>query len=128
MIKKKELKNMINHIDLLIKEVNQKNGPIYSTTLILNRTILMLGKRPKIVPTMSMENLPEEDKFLDLSNVTLRNCCIGDLILIKSMLIGVFNNFANYKNESKIIEFTQDTIVKLAPIAIQSLNQLYKIL
>lgn len=128
MIKKKELKNMINHIDDLINLVREDNGPIYPTTLVLHEMILTLGKRPKIVPEMSMKNLPEEDKFVDSTNIKVRNCCIGDLLLIKAMLVGIFNNFSNYKEKSKIAEFAQDTFIKLTPIAIQSFGQLYKII
>lgn len=88
----------------------------------------MLGKNPKIIPAMSIEHLPEEDRFIDLTNTRLRGCCVGDLLLIKAMLIGVLNNYSNYKDKNKIAEFAQDAFIKLTPVIIQSLNQVSKLI
>ena len=124
MIKKQDLKKIIKQIEVLINDVAQLDGPIYSTPMMLNEVILILGKQPVILPTMSMSQMPDEDKWLDLSNTTLRNCCVADLRLIRAMLIGIYNNYTNYTEKSKIMTFANNAFTTLTPIVTRAFNSI----
>ena len=124
MIKKRDLKKIIKQIEVLINDVAQLEGPIYFTPMMLNEVILILGKQPVILPTMSMSQIPDEDKWLDLSNTTLRNCCVADLRLIRAMLIGIYNNYTNYTEKNKIMTFANNAFTTLTPIVTQAFNSI----
>lgn len=114
MIKKKDLLKLINSISVSIKQVEQLETPPFRVKDRLEEVILLLGKKPAIIPIMDTDNLSEEDEILDMSNVYVRRLCIGDLVKIRTMLFGIYYNYSDYKSENKILKFLKD-IIKLLP-------------
>lgn len=127
MIKKKELKNLINMIDKEIKRTqNDNTHRVIPTTHLLNYCILCIGKTPHILPQMSLTRFSGET--IDEDDIQIRRAVENDLLLIKAMLLGILNNYNNYKDRSKFGEFAKSVIIELSTIAIQSAVSLAKII
>lgn len=101
---------------------NDNTYQIIPTTHLLNYCILCIGKKPHVLPQMSLKKYENEN--IEKDNIQVKISIENDLFLIKAMLIGVLNNYNNYKDKSRFSSFA----IELGTTIIQSAISLAKII
>ena len=114
MITKRRLKKYIKEVDSLIS-LSTESSTWYQIDpgALLTRTVLRLGFKPKLIPTLQFYLTAKEcsGNILDLSNTQLRTAYFNDLKNIRAMLDGIYYNTWRYnlrgldKIASEVISF-----------------------